>query len=200
MPRTPVARGFASAQGTRAVVVGAVTVVIATLGHAAGGGGWPAGPMAVPVVLAGAVAGLGLSRVAWTAARLVSGLFAAQLVVHALLWIGSGSSTVDPRLAGLATGHGAPQGHAHLTLSPTPHMIGGHAVAIVLTAVVLLSAERVALLLAHLARRLVPRWTRVDVPHPVVPRLRAERSAVVPRLLHLATVRGHAPPGSLALT
>ena len=168
-------------------------MLIAVLGHASGGGGWPPGAVVGPVLAAGALAGLALSRVAWTVPRIVAGLAAVQATVHTTLWIGSSSSTVDPRLASLLTSRVEP--HAHPAVVLTPHMLAGHVVAIALTAVVLVSAERAALLLAHLARRLAPRWTAVDVPHRLPRGVRAaERAAVVPRLLHLVTVRGHAPP------
>jgi hypothetical protein len=149
--------------------------------------------MAVPVLAAGALAGLVLSRVAWTVLRLAAGLAAVQAAVHTMLWIGSSSPTVDPRLASLLTS--GVESHVHPAVGVTPHMLAGHVVAIALTALVLVSAERAALLLAHLARRLAPRWTAVDVPHRMPRGIRAaERSAVVPRLLHLVTVRDHAPP------
>lgn len=199
MDRRPGARGPASAPGTRAVTVGGLTALIAVLGHAAGGAGWPSGAAVVPIGLAGAAAGLALSRVAWTALRLFWGLAAAQVAVHALLWIGSGPGPVDPRLAPL--GAAADEHLAHPAMALTPHMLAGHALAIAVTAVVLVSAERAASLLAQLARRLCPLWTHVDAPPPLPASLRrAERSAVVPRLPHLVTVRGHAPPASPVLT
>lgn len=201
MHRSPAPRD-AAARRSRAVVVGGAAVGIAALGHAVGGGGWPSGHLVAPALLAGAVAGAALSHVAWTAVRLLAGLVAVQLAVHVMLWIGSASPAVDPRLASLATGHGDPQAHAHLMTTLTPHMLAGHAVAISLTVAVLLSAERAALLLAHLARRFAPRRAPVDVPHRL-PRgiSAAERAVVVPRQLHLVTVRGHAPPASaLVLT
>lgn len=182
------------------MVVGTATVVLAALGHAAGGGGWPAGSVAVPVALAGAATGLALSGVAWTALRLFSGLAAAQVAVHALLWIGSGSAPVDPRLTSLVAHGDQVLAHIHPSIVVTPQMLGGHALAIAVTAVVLVSAERAALLLAQLARRLRPLWTHVDSPLPLPTSVRAgERAAVVPRVPHLVTVRGHAPPATVVL-
>jgi hypothetical protein len=117
-----------------------------------------------------------------------------------MLWIGSSSTTVDPRLASLLTSRG--ESHVHADVLVTPHLLGGHAVAIALTAIVLVSSDRAVRLLAHLARRLAPRRTPVDVPHRLPRGIRgAERAAVVPRLLHLLTVHCHAPPvTTLALT
>ena len=179
--------------------MGGLTALTATLGHAYGGGGWPSGTVAITVGLAGVVAGLALARVAWTAPRLFLGLAAAQVAVHALLWIGSGSSAVHPRLAAFAApGH---DGLAHGTATPTPHMVAGHLLAVAVTAVVLVSAERAASLLTQVARRLCPLWTHVDAPPPApsCPRY-VDRITVLRRLHHLVTVRGHAPPSALVLS
>lgn len=156
--------------------------------------------MVVPIVAVGALGGLALARATWTVARLFVGLAALQVAVHVVMWLGSGPSSVDPRLAPLAHQHGGSMVHEHMTVMLSPHMLAGHAVAVLATAVALVSVDRALVLLAAVARRLFPLWTPLVVPSAgASPSWWAPRRATVARSPHLVVVRGNAPPVSLSL-
>lgn len=181
-----------------AVVVAVAGTGVGLLGHLLGGGSVD-GVVAslLPALLVGLAAGLVVSAVAWTTARVALALAAQQLLAHTVSWLGSRPSSVHPRLESLVAEAPHP-GHDHL-VALSPRMVLAHALMAVVVAVALVPAERAVCLLLAWVRRLLP---RVPVVVPAgSPRLIASRAPLLaaPRLVHLCLMRGNAPPGVVRL-
>ena len=176
---------FRLARGSAVAVVG---LVLAVAAHASAGGSvvLPAETvLPAAAVLAGSVAA---ARRAWTVPRLLLALLAVQVVVHGTLWLSSGSGTVDPRLAGLVTA-GAEHRHGSLA-ALTPGMLGTHALAVVVAAVLLAGVDEAVLRIWSVGRAVVaggltvsPVRTvdRLVAALPATPRGRTRALLVSPR-------------------
>ncbi len=190
-----VARGLAVATVGGAVAVG---------GHVVAGGTPDLGVGVVAVGLAAAAGCVIASDRAWTAPRLLGALTAIQVAVHGSLWLGASGRNVDPRLAGLADAHAAlasAPAHAHASAAGlTPAMLLGHAVALVLAAMLLSRTDSVVLALWELGRAVLGRRPVVRLPRRDV--AAASRADLVPgvrrraRALLVSPRRG--PPAVLA--
>lgn len=179
----------------RGSLVAFVGLAVAVAGHAAGGGEVSAGPLGAPAAALVLAACVVASSRAWTRARLVAALVGIQVVSHLSLLLVTPSGSVDPRLAGLATG-----GHAHVhTAALTPTMLAAHGVAVLVAALLLARIDVAAVLLWHLAGRLlgvvraVPARVPAAVHVPVDSHVRPVRPL---RTASSATRRG--PPLGLA--
>lgn len=185
----------------RAAWAALAAVLVATLGHALGGGGLPAAASTPVVLVVSVLTALGITRIRWTVPRVGAALLATQAVVHAALWITTPATSAHPRLAAylpeqMTTGHA--QGHTHAA-ALSPRMIAAHVLAAAVTAAALVAADSLVALVRAFAARvsllrvlpdLVPATPRVLAPRPV---------AVVPQLVHLVTMRGNAPPAYAGL-
>ncbi len=179
----------------RAFVVALLSVSLAVTGHLLGHGSGPDLPTFLVLAAAGLVVGVVLARDA-SPLRAVLGLSAVQLLVHVVAsW--SAASPADARLVGV--------GHQHVGDLPMPSMpmahgssasmLAWHALAVPVTAALLVAVDRLVALLRELASR------RAPVAAAVVPALRPQtlQASVlfllaVPRRVHLETVRSNAPP------
>lgn len=188
---TSTATGPTRSRALRAGVFALVSVLVAGLGHAAGHGAVPSGSTLVLAVVAALAVGALISRSRWSVARLLAGLAAVQVVVHGAAWVASGpGGPVDPRLAAIAVQHETHSAHA----APfTLRMLIAHALAVVVSAVLLAVIEHAAVTALAAARRLAP-VARVLVPSLPPLRIAAGAGLVVVPAEHLAVVRGHAPP------
>jgi hypothetical protein len=190
-PIAPTSQG--PARVVRIGAVAAAGVVIAEMGHVAGGGSAGSSAVLVPMVLAAVGVAAVLSRVSWTVPRVAAGLTAIQVIVHGALWLGAGSASTHPRLSGLARDT-LPTAHDH-AMALTPSMVLAHLVAAVGTAVLLAAVDATWRLLAAFGRRLL----RAATPPLAPPSLRSISPRGmghlrVPELLHLTAIRGNAPP------
>jgi hypothetical protein len=178
----------------RALLVAVSGAAVGVLGHAMGGGDIGAVlALLAPALLLGLAAGLVVSRLTWTAPRVALALLAQQALAHALGWVGSGTGSTHPRLAGLADGHAPMHEHAALT----PRMLAAHVLAAAAFAVALVPADRALSVLAAWVRRIVVRVRPHVVRRPAVAPLPARNRIPVPQLLALCVMRGNAPPGAI---
>jgi hypothetical protein len=123
-------------------VVGLVGGAVAATGHVMAGGSalTPSVVAALALVVAGAVLA---SQHRWTLPRLLVALAAAQPAVHGVLWLSSPTGSSDPRLTAVGPAAGANGSHAAVGLDL--RMLVAHAMALLVSAVVLLALEACAL-------------------------------------------------------
>ncbi len=171
-----------AARGSAVALVG---LVLALAAHALAGGDVVPGVVTLLPALAVLAGCVVASRHAWTPGRVVAALAAVQLVVHGTAWVVSGSGTVDPRLAPLAT---APGAHRHPAAAGlTPAMLVAHGLAVLVAAVLLARVDEVVLRLCQLGRTVlglqpVPvtlEMPIVAVPVPVGTAVRRTRALLV---------------------
>jgi hypothetical protein len=183
----------------RAASAALAAVLVATLGHALGGGGLPTAASAPVVLVVSALTAVGITRIRWTVPRVGAALMGTQAVVHATLWITTAPTSAHPRLAAHLPEQAATV-HTHTHAAAlSPRMLAAHLVAAAVTAAALVAADSLLALVRAFAARvsflrvlpdLVPAPPRALAPRPVT---------VVPALVHLVTMRGNAPPAYAGL-
>ena len=187
-------------RAARACVAVGLTGSLAGLGHGAGGGGLSPAALLTVVVLLLPV-GLLATAVRWTLTRALLGLGLGQVAVHALLTLmapsAQGYAVSGHRAHGtasLAMAGGHPASALDSLVAPSmtsPTMLAGHAVALVVTAVLLAKGEDA--LWAVLARLLpTVRAVRIPLPSALVLSAPPTSAAKLSALLH--RLRGRAPP------
>jgi hypothetical protein len=185
----------------RAAWAALAAVLVATLGHALGGGGLPTVASAPVVLIVSALTAIGITRIRWTVPRVGGALLGTQAVVHATLWITTAPTSAHPRLAAYlpeqaASAHA--QGHTHAA-ALSPRMLAAHLIAAAVTAAALVAADSLVALVRAFAARVSLLRVLPDLV-PATPRVVAPRRvAVVPQLVHLVTMRGNAPPAYAGL-
>jgi hypothetical protein len=171
-------------RAARGAAVALVGVVLALAAHALAGGEVVPGIVTLVPLLAVLVGCVVAARRAWSTGRVVVALAATQVVVHGTAWVTSGSATVDPRLAPMAS---APRPHHHTAGGLTPTMLVAHALAVLVAALLLARVDEVVLRLWQLGRTVlglrpvavaVP-IPRLVVPVPAVPAVRRGRALLV---------------------
>jgi hypothetical protein len=183
----------------RAAWAALAAVLVATLGHALGGGGLPTAASAPVVLIVSALTALGITRIRWTVPRVGAALMGTQAVVHAALWITTAPASAHPRLAAyLPEQAAASPTHTHAA-ALSPRMLAAHVVAAAVTAAALVAADSLLALVRAIAARVSLLRVRPDLV-PATPRTVAPRPvAVVPPLVHLVAMRGNAPPAYAGL-
>jgi hypothetical protein len=169
----------------RGAVVGAVAGGLALAGHAAGGA--PLGPEPVVAALVVVGAAVVASQAAWSPARLLVVLLAAQAAVHGAAWIVSPSAPLEAV--------SAVSGAHHVHGAPAPQMLLAHVGA----------AAAAALLLAALEATVLGLWAAVHSRRVAASfRLPAARRPLCPLLAAPATssaaVRARPRRGPPAMT
>lgn len=190
----------------RAWVAVALTLGLAGLGHAVGGGSLTSPALLVLVVLLTPLA-LAATRVRWTVGRAAAGLGAGQVLVHVLLTAMAPAHDGYAAPAHLAHGSALPAGWSattgtgivagHTATGLTAGMIAAHVVATLVTALLVGFAEKA--LWAVLAR-LLPTPVIAATCSPASPRAAA---GWAPRRLHgipVGAVAGRGPPVGLRPT
>ena len=193
-------------RASRGVVVGLVVIALAAAAHVAGGGlAAPVSPGFVAVSLLSLVACAVLSCREWTLVRLLAVLAGSQVVFHAVLeveqdaaglrWLEkhpvlSGSGPVGPVMA--------MPGHAATLMPASPvTMVLAHAAAVVTSAVLLRSGERLLLRLIELVAGLVRGFAasvRPRVRAVGAPRLGGRRDVALRTQTRLTSLRRRGPP------
>jgi hypothetical protein len=187
-------------------------IVLAAAAHLVGGGMvTPVSPGFVAVSLLSLGACAVLSHREWTLVRLLVCLTGSQVVFHVVLeverdaaglrWLVRhaelrGSVDVVPSMA--MPGHPA----AMMPLSPIP-MVLAHAAAVLSSAVLLRSGERLLLRLVELLAGLVPRFetsVRPGVRADVAPRSVGGRGVTLRTQTRLTSLRRRGPPRAVGLT
>jgi hypothetical protein len=183
----------------RAAWAALAAVLVATLGHALGGGGLPTVASAPVVLIVSALTALGITRIRWTVPRVGAALMGTQAVVHAALWITTAPTSAHPRLAAYLPEQAAAS-HAHTHAAAlSPRMLAAHVLAAAVTAAALVAADSLLALIRAIAARVSLLRVLPDLV-PAAPRAVAPRRVtVVPELVHLVTVRGNAPPAYAGL-
>jgi len=182
-------------RAARGAAVALVGLVLALAAHVLAGGEVVPGIVTVVPLLAVLAGCVVASRRAWSTVRVVVALTTVQAVVHGTAWVTSGSGTVDPRLAPLASATGP---HHHATGGLTPTMLVAHALAVLVAALLLARVDEVVLRLWQLGCTVLglhPVPVAVPVP-PVV--VLAPAARVVRRCRALLVSPRRGPPSRVA--
>lgn len=179
--RREVARG--ALRGARAAVLATAALALAATAHVVGGGTLPSLPVLALVVVPLAWGAVALTSRPLGRVALAVGLGAAQVLLHEALMVLSGPScapgaaAVASPVSGMAGMHGGPVGPATICTAHAMHatatsaaaaMLVAHAVATLLTALVLAHGEGVLVALLTVVsaplRRVNARTTAARVP------------------------------------
>lgn len=179
----------------RALVVSLLSVSLAVTGHLLGHGSAPDLPTFLVLVVAGLAVGVVLAHGS-SPARVVLGLGAVQALVHVVAsW--SAAAPVDARLIGVGHQHGGavPMPSMDMSHGSSSRMLAWHALAVPVTAALIVAVDRIVAVLRELARRTAPA-TVVVVPALRRPALQTSDLFLraVPRREHLDVLRSNAPP------
>src|ERR1700743_1845148 len=130
----------------RGVALAVTSAMLAVAAHAAAGGGLPDPGVTALLTIGVAAVGVALADRRRSIGAVIAVLGAAQLATHVLL------SFAEMGMAGGMGGDMAAAGHSY-----TPAMLGAHAVAVLLSAWLLVRADDAVFLVASVLARLLPR-------------------------------------------